>query len=220
MNTDEAWQAVTRLSKEEFEARMAQLKDGIASPERRDLLFKFIKSEIQVGYDCSPDLQAYALKCMMPATYDTFAIRSHPFSMGENWEYDPPKNGQNLIKHGLGFGEVASYSGGTFGVYSVPCPDSADNERWVVFSGLDVSRKDAKLTLPIGDVEGRSNCTVSITQFRNGRYRFISSHLLSSEKEDAIKTIRKKLKKFSADPRDKEAVVDRAMEFIDTYVRR
>lgn len=220
MNTNEAWQAATQLGKEEFEARMALIPDRIASPERRDLLFKFIKSEIQVGYDCSPDLQAYALKCMMPTTYSSFAIRRHPYSEGPNWEYDPPKNGQNLIKHGLGFGEVASYSGGTFGVYSVPCPDPNDEERWVVFSGLDLSHRDARLTLPIGVVAGRANCTVSITQFRNGRYRFISAHLLSSDKDVAVTKIRQKLKKFSSDPRDKEAVVDRAVEFIDTYVRQ
>ena len=132
MDRFEAWQAIRCLSKEEFEEK---IKPQGLPKERHDLLFKFIQGEIQASYSCKPDIEEYALKILMPEVYAALPHERHPYSSCELYEYDPPKNGQNFIKHGLGFGEVVSYST-QFGTLLVPCPDDKDRERYVIFSDL------------------------------------------------------------------------------------
>jgi hypothetical protein len=215
MDRFEAWQAVRRLSKEEFEERIKLQK---LPKDRQDLLFKFIRAEIQVSYSCKPDLEAYAVKSLIPEVYESLPHEGHPYSSCELYEYDPPKNGQNIIKHGVGFGEVVSYSQ-QFGALMVPCPDGRDGERQVIFSDLNLKCKGDELALPPRGIR-EMNYTVSIAHYRGGKFRFISSRLMSSKKDKYRKTMGQAFGEIIPDEQARQSFIDRCMEIVATQLIR
>ncbi|MCX5545222.1 BrnT family toxin [Paraburkholderia sp. CNPSo 3076] len=215
MDKFEAWQAIRRLSRDEFNE---QIKYQKLSADRQDLLFKFIHGEIQVSYTCQPDIEAYALKALMPDVYRYLPHEAHPYSSSEHYEYDPAKNGQNIIKHGIGFGEVVSYSS-QFGTLLVPCPDDRDGERCVVFSDLKLKRNDDKLELPPSGIR-EVNYTISVVQQKEGRFRFISARLMSSKREKYRKTMEQAFGEIFADAHAREGFVDHCVGIVEAYLIR
>lgn len=213
MDRFEAWQAVRHLSKEEFEERMKLQK---LPQDRQDLLFKFIQGEIQVSYSCRPDLEAYALKWLMPEVYESLPYQGHPYSSCELYEYDPPKNGQNIIKHGLGFGEVVSYSR-QFGALMVPCPDGQDGERHVIFSDLYLKGRGDELALPLPSIR-ETNYTISIAHYRDGKFRFISSRLMSSKEAKYRTTMAQAFGEVVSDKETQQGFIDRCVELVATQL--
>lgn len=185
-------------------------KTGINN-SRFELLKEAINRRLNVSYPESWDIERYALKHLLPEEYKSLALGDHCYSSGELYEYDPSKNGQNIIKHGLSFGEVVSYST-KFGTLIVPCPDEKDGERVVIFS--DMVLKDKNLSLPLDNNNfQKENYTLSIAQSRNGKFRFISSRLLSknSYKENmdqAFRNIYKENKNL------KDTFIDRCIDII------
>ncbi|WP_343674900.1 BrnT family toxin [Paraburkholderia heleia] len=215
MNRSEAWQAITRLSKEEFDGRIKCQK---LSADRQELLFNFIQGETVVSYGYRLDIEDYAIKSLMPEVFASLPHEVRPYASRELYEYDPAKNGQNIIKHGIGFGEVVSYSK-RFGTLLVPCPDERDGERYVIFSDLNLERAEDKLELaPRGIRE--MNYTVSIAHQRDGRFRFISSRLMSSKREKYKKTMQQAFGEIIDDVREREAFVDRCVEIVETQLIR
>lgn len=213
MDRFEAWQAIKRLSKEEFEEKISFKK---LPKDRQDLLFKFIQGEIELSYSCKPDVEAYALKCLMPEVYESLPHEDHAYSSGEFYEYDPSKNGQNIIKHGIGFGEVISYSS-KFGTLMVPCPDDIDGERYVIFSDLNLKPGRDKLELPPPGIK-EMNYTISIVHQRDGRFRFISSRLMSSKQEKYRKTMEQAFGAIIPDEQARQGFIERCMEIVTTHL--
>ncbi|WP_155632380.1 hypothetical protein [Burkholderia vietnamiensis] len=210
MDMSEAWQAIKDLSREEFEERIKH--QGL--PEaRKDLLFKFIRGDIQVSYSCKPDIEAYVLKYLMPEFYESIPHKGHPYSSNELYEYDPPKNGQNILKHGIGFGEVVSYSR-KFGTLLVPIPNEVDGERCVIFSDLDLKRDGDELEIPPPGIR-EMNYTISIANHRNGKFRFISARILSSKKKKYEETIAQVLGEIIPDEQARRSFIDRCVEILE-----
>lgn len=211
MNKFDAWQNIKQLSKEDFENKISPL--GLPK-NRKDLLFKFIQGEIQVSYSCKPDIEEYAIKILTPDVYASLPHEGHPYSSGEFYEYDPPKNGQNIIKHGIGFGEVVSYSK-LFGTLLVPCPDDRDGERCVIFSDLNLERDGDELELPPPGI-GKINYTISIVHNRNGKFRFISSRIMSSNKTKYRKTMAQIFGDIIPNDLARNDFIDRCVEIVET----
>ncbi len=211
MNRVEAWQAIQSLGREEFEKKIENQK---LPKDRQDLLFKFIRGEIPVGYSCAPDLEEYAIKSLMPEVYESLPHEAHPYSSCEIYDYDPPKNGQNIIKHGIGFGEVVSYST-KFGTLMVPCPNERDGERRVIFSDLNLKHGGAKLALPPAGIR-ELNYTISIVHHRDSKFRFISSRLMSSKREKYRKTMEQAFGEIVSDEEARVGFIDRCMEIVET----
>lgn len=187
------------------------LKKTGVNNARFKLLTEVINGRVSVNYPNIWDIERYALKYLISEEYESLALGNHCYSSSELYEYDPPKNGQNIIKHGLSFGEVVSYSK-KFGTLLVPCPDEKDGERVVIFS--DLVLKGCNLSLPLENIDSSTeNFTLSIAQCRNGKFRFISSRLLSKNnyKENMDQAFRNIYKE---DKESKNAFVDRSVEII------
>jgi hypothetical protein len=210
MDRFDAWKTIKSLSKEEFEEKIASQK---LSKDRQDLLFKFIQGEIEVSCACKPDIEAYTLKCLMPDFYEKIAHERHPYSSSESYEYDPPKNGQNIIKHGIGFGEVVSYSR-RFGTLLVPIPNERDGERYAILSDLDLKRESDELEIPPSGIR-EMNCTISIANHREGKFRFISARLLSSKKKKYEETIAQALGEITPDEQVRQGFIARCVEILE-----
>jgi hypothetical protein len=210
MDRVDAWQIIKGLSKDEFEEK---IKSQRLPEDRQDLLFKFIQDEIQVSYACKTDIEEYALKRLLPEFYESIPLNGHPYSSSELYEYDPSKNGQNIIKHGIGFGEVVSYSR-QFGTLQIPIPDEIDGQRYVVFSDLNLKREGDELEMPPPGIR-EMNYTISITILREGKFRFISSRLLSSKKKKYQETIAQALGEIIPDAQARQGFVDRCVEILE-----
>ena len=210
MDRVDAWQIIKGLSKDEFEEK---IKSQRLPEDRQELLFRFIQGEIQVSYVCKTDIEEYALKRLLPEYYESIPHNGHPCSSNELYEYDPSKNGQNLIKHGIGFGEVVSYSR-QFGTLQVPIPDEKDGQRYVIFSDLNLRREGDELEMPALGIR-EMNYTISITILREGKFRFISSRLLSSKKKKYEETIAQVLGEIIPDAQARQGFVDRCVEILE-----
>lgn len=204
-----------RLSKEEFEER---IKDQELHNSRRDLLFEFIQGKQKVSHSCKRDIEEYALKFLMPEAYKSLPHEKHPYSTNEFYEYDPPKNGQNIIKHGIGFGEVVSYSR-QFGTLMVPVPNDKDGERCVIFSDLDLSREGDQLELPLSTCR-EMNYTISIAHHRDGKFRFFSSRVMSSRPRKYREDIKQTLGEIIPDAQARGQFVARCIEIVETRLLR
>jgi len=215
MVRSEAWQSVMSLSKEEFEEKIRPEK---LPKDRKTLLFQFIKSEIQICHTSSLDIEDYALKCLKPEVYKSLRIKEHPHSSCSLYEYDPPKNGQNIIKHGIGFSEVVSYSK-RFGTLMVPLPNQTKEKRYVIFSDLLLNRNSGELILPPQNIR-ELNYTISIVQQIIGKVRFISSRLMSSKKKKCRNTIAQALREIISDEQARNAIIDRCLEILETSLFR
>ena len=210
MNMSEAWQAIKDLSREKFEEK---IKPQGLPEARKELLFKLIRCNIQISYSCKYDIKAYALKCLMPDFYELIAYKWPPYARGAYHEYDPPKNGQNIIKHGIGFGEVVSYSR-KFGTLLVPIPNETDGRRAVILSDLDLKCERDKLELPPSGIR-EMNCTISIAHQREGKFRFISARLLSSKKKKYEETIAQTLGEITFGEQARQGFIERCIEILE-----
>ena len=215
MNKLEAWQAIKNIGKVEF---IEKIKPEKLSTDRQDILFKFIQGETDVSYSCRPDIEEYALKVLMPEIYESLPHEGHLYSSCEIYEYDPPKNGQNIIKHGLGFGEVVSYST-QFGALLVPCPDNKDGTRYVILSDLTLERESDKLALPPAGIR-EINYTISIAHRRHGKFRFISARLISSKKKKYEETIAQALGEIITDEQARQCFIHRCVNIAETNLFR
>ncbi|CAN0644478.1 hypothetical protein [Burkholderia cepacia] len=210
MELGEALAVVRNFSEDEFNSRVESQN---LPAERRNLLFRFVKGDIKLDYTCRVDVELYALKSLDRNLYASLSHYENPYSRGEFYEYDPPKNGQNLIKHGLGFGEVHSYTR-RFGTLVVPCPDITDGERCVIFSDLDSGPDGQNLQMPHPGISGL-HYTLTIAQQRGGRFRFISSRFLSREPAKYREAMRQAFKNIYETGKARNAFIDRCVEIVE-----
>src|SRR6185436_11361760 len=203
---------IKRLTRDEVKAKTKAL--GL-SPERAELLFGFIQGHIEVDFWRGREIEEFVLKRLEPVAYRLLPREDYPHASNSLYEYDPPKNGQNIIKHGLDFGEVVSFSR-KFGTLMIPCPDDTDRERRLIFSDLDLTPGVNQLTLPPSSIQLNAvNFTFSIVQQRGDKFRFISSRILSTEKRKCRRNIEDVVKGFFTEADQKDAFVDRSMEILE-----
>ena len=116
--------------------------------ERKGVLLSLVNDEALVDVYHKLDILLYVLKNISKSKYDSLNTSENLLSIGSYYEYDPAKNGQNIIKHGISFSEVISYSG-KFGTLMVQCPDKNDEYRTVIFSDLSHLKDGCKLQMPL-----------------------------------------------------------------------
>lgn len=212
MDRSSAWQVIKNFNMETFREKIKSQK---LSRDREDLLFKFIKDEIQVRGNYKKYIEEYALSCLMPDHYNPIHHEEHSHSSDAPYEYDSKKNGQNIIKHGMSFSEVTSYTE-KFGTLMVPIPSESDKERIVIFSDLDLRRENYKLELPPLGIK-KMNYTISILVYRKekDKFRFISSRLLSSKKKKYEATIAQALGEIALDEQARQDFIDHCVEYLE-----
>lgn len=215
MNRLDALLAMREFSKEQVAEKTVCDRLGT---KRLDLLFDVIQGKRAVSGYSRLDIEAYALKRLMPEVYDSLPDNEYPHSRGELYEYDPPKNGQNIIKHGIGFGEVVSYSR-QFGTLMVPCSSDSDGERYVIFADLNLEREDHTLELPLPSIR-EMNYTISIAHHRNDRFRFVSSRLMSTKKKKYRDTMVQSFGEIYPDEAARNAFVDRCVEILEEHLMK
>lgn len=156
------------------------------SDDRIDLLQAIIRGEHEVDHLYSRlDIHLACLKVLFRDEYLKAQVQPHANASGDVYTYDPAKNGMNLIKHGLTFNEVVSYSP-AFAALTVPCPDGQDGERMVILSKMVVP-KSCPLILPTpGNEDGEGLSTLSIAVYVEGRYRFISARSFRKDDWQAV----------------------------------
>lgn len=216
MDTDQILKRLQLISKAELYQKL--MPAPLAIPENRvNILYEFIHGKIHLPYPFSWDLAEFALKALDRETFNSLPPRTHAYADNEDYEYDPPKNGQNILKHGLGFGEVVSYSQ-KFGTLTVPFPDHTDSERVAIFSDLILARDIDKLELPLQKTKKVNYVVTFATQRNNGRFRLFSSRLMSSKRKKYRNTLEQGLQNFPIEESKKEAFFDRCAEIIETHL--
>lgn len=197
------------------ESRLRIKLDALDLPaERKEVLLEVLMLRKNLHTFTRLDIQLYVLKNLFPDFYDQIKINIHSYSSNELYEYDPPKNGQNIIKHGISFGEVVSFSS-QFGTLSVPCPDERDGSRVVIFSDLDLGKNGENLSLPCNGFANKNKVyTLSVAQRLDIRFRFISSRVMSNTRvykgvKDALKGI------YNKEPEKNKEFVERCVEILE-----
>lgn len=219
MGWGEALKEARKLSREEFDEKMRQpdARNVGLKAERIELLYRLVKGDLSLhAYSHQPDIDAFSIKLLYPETYKELPNIDSPYADGELYEYDPAKNGQNMVKHGLSFGEVATYSN-HFGLRMVGFPDPSDGERLALFSDLDLRPKHNKLALPPGGVRPL-NVVMSFVHQRDGKFRFISSRLLSLTEENCRADIDRIIKKSISDTNARKPFVDRSLAHVKEWL--
>lgn len=174
--------------------------------ERLVALLQVLDGGRDVNYFDKLDMQLYVWNTLFPDLESDSFIFEHCYSKGGGREYDPVKNGKNIIKHGISFGEVTSYSK-RFGTLIVPCPDKKDGTRHVIFSDLEPGTDGKNLCFPISNsIQEPVVYTLSIVTNRDQNLRFISSIIMSRKKfAKAMKTAFKGI--YDDDPIKKKKFV-------------
>lgn len=214
MNRLEAYQAIRNLSQVEF---LEKLRPQNLSKDRESLLFDIVQGTFKVRFDFEIDLKEYVIKTFFPEEYKTLGNPSNPYAPTQFYEYDLAKNGQNIIKHGLGFGEVVSYSN-NFGTLMIPLIPKLDEKRLVIFSELNLRSNINKLELPPVGVKN-VNYVMSIVESTDDiKFRFISSRLLSSKRKKCEQTIAQAVRDLFDDDQERSIFISRSMEILELYL--
>lgn len=210
MTREEALSKLQILTLEEFSKKIESLN---LRDKRTQEFYDVVTGKISINRFSQFDIQEFALKSIFQKSYNEFKTDSHLYSTCELYDFNPAKNGQNLVKHGVGFGEVVSYSK-RFGTLNIPCPDPNDSERIVSFSDFDLEN-EYKPHFPLSEIEGTRYC-LSIVKIINGKFRFISSRFLSSNKKKYTDTIYQSLRSVEfPDEASKHDFVTRSVEILE-----
>lgn len=185
--------------------------------ERKKIIFDVVQNRKGRVFDVI-DIEEFALKLCFPDVYKDFKIYQHLGSKSDLYEYDPAKNGQNIIKHGMSFSEVTSYSS-RFGTLLIECPDIVDGRRVLIFS--DVLLDKNKLAYPIdANLNSGTRYVLSIASHAEaGGFRFISSRFISSDKEKYKANIKQSIRSIEfPDNLSKNLFVDRCVEIVEKHL--
>lgn len=192
--------------------------DGISdlSADRKKLLYTFIKNNEILNF-IDVDIAAYAVKALRKDEYASCFINEHNYSNQDLIEYDPPKNGQNIIKHGLSFTEIVNLSENHFGSLLVYLPKKQDRDdgRKVIFSGIKVDELHNKISFPFNIKNGYSTTMSIVTNRNNNRhgYRFISSRLMS--KDDYQSNIKQAFGKIIENKNERMQFIDECVAYVE-----
>ncbi len=215
MDCSEFFDKIKNISEEELKIKLnnskskAREKVNRFPPEDRyGEILKLIKDES--GYAFANDIKGYILRLLEPDCYMSMVNKNHTYSNGETFEYDPYKNGENIIKHGISFNDVISFSGGSFGTLLIPIKDE-EEERLVAFSSF-FSKEQIQGVPP--ERINKMNYVISILTLREQKYRFISSRFLGSS-GNYQKDISQSLKDIIKEKSKKESFVNQCVQILE-----
>ncbi len=151
------------------------------SKDRYDFIVKILTRNIKVDEFLMNDI----LRCIVKKLCESQGIdfpntfklpENHLFSKASLYEYDPAKNGQNILKHGLDFGSVVSYGGADYGRL-ISYTNSEIEDRFVIFSKYYVNDKN---NIFLSDDKKNEDflCIATIATNADSGFRFISSRAL------------------------------------------
>lgn len=160
------------------------------SDDRKELLLDILKSNIKIDMPDSLDVLLFAAQVLYPEAKIQFDVKETIYSKNDLYEYDPKKNGCNIIKHGISFREAASSE--LFGTLMVPI-DYVNDPRHVIFSTISKS----KLSYPCKGfrTEDFIIASISANESEAGGIRFVSAKKISTKsgkkfKEDLMNMLR------------------------------
>ncbi|WP_179152954.1 hypothetical protein [Chromohalobacter israelensis] len=209
---------IERIFKNMPEAELSQKLKGLKLPQNRDVVLgEILTGNIKLYIADELDIKIYALKNLFPDSYDKLKLSETNFSKSEFTQYDPAKNGQNMMKHGISFREVVSFST-KFGTLMVPLSEVGGERRVVIFSDFSIDNKGCRLAVPLEGVSARSKLyTFSVAQKLPFGFRFISSRFIS--KNNFSKKIKSDLRgvSFESDEQ-KELFFGRCIEILRHYL--
>lgn len=175
---------------------------------------EFLKNLCYNYQKLSLDAQNEIFRCLVKKLYENRGDRESYFNLGlaehnlisnaDNWVYDPAKNGQNIIKHGLEFGSVSSYGGGDFGrLISYTAPgrwinedgEEEEEERCIVFSKYYTKEADRTFFLDRFK-DDDILCIASVVTMQDLKFRFISSRVI---KANSLAQLTRELKNLIKD---------------------
>lgn len=181
------------------------------------LLDKIISGEIYYSSCETNDVLRYIAKELNSDSYESLKLpENNLYSESEFVSYDPAKNGLNIVKHGIEFHAVHSYSNGTFGRLMVPTGDQSSEKRYVIFSKYKVVGSKSPY-LPEKFINRDEIFLATIASPRGGGFRFISSSILSSDRKKCEDRVVAVIKDVVDDEGQMEAIRLRSMEILDGY---
>lgn len=218
MDRNKALHLIKNMDEEELRGMLSEQK---LSADRESLLISFIQDNTGSFMHEVPhvrlDVEEYALKCLLKEDqYNHIVTKEHPYSKGEHYEYDPQKNEQNIIKHGLSFLEVAESK--DFGEIFVEVAGSGD-KRFVILNNTNMKHKNkgSKL-LPCRPQD--ENHTLAIASSIDNKFRFISAHFTSSKNKKYEKTISQAIRKGFPDNQEIQPLINRCVELFEQRIIR
>jgi len=181
--------------------------------EREGILKEILIGKKRLDIADEIDIKIYALKALFPDSQDSLKLKETIFSNSELCQYDPAKNGQNIIKHGVSFREIVSYST-QFGTLMVPCPETNNERRIIIFSDLSIDNRKYHLSLPLETSETRSKFyTLTVAQQIPAGFRFISSRIISRKR--FAKTMKNAFKNIYIDnPEQRQDFINHCIEIL------
>ncbi|ENV46394.1 hypothetical protein P255_00533 [Acinetobacter brisouii CIP 110357] len=191
------------------------------SEERTEFLKKILNGTCKLSINTRNEI----FRCLVKKNYENKGdmysydqlelAENNIISNGPCWEYDPAKNGQNIIKHGIEFGSVASYGGGDFGrLISYTAPgrwinedgEEEEEERRIVFSKYYTNGADKKFFLDRFK-DDDILCIASVVTMHDMKFRFISSRVIKADSlAQLTREIKNLIKDLELDEQDKNII--------------
>ncbi|CAM9212439.1 BrnT family toxin [Acinetobacter bereziniae] len=169
------------------------------SKNRYDFIIKILRRDIKVDNFLMNDILRCIVKKLCESDdidfFDTSKIpENHLLSKVSLYEYDPAKNGQNILKHGLDFGAVVNYGGSDYGRL-ISYTNSEIEDRFVIFSKYYVNNEN---NIFLSDDKKNEDflCIATIATNVDIGFRFISSRALKVKND---KELQKELKNMIKD---------------------
>lgn len=191
------------------------------SNHRYDLLIKILSRNLKIDNFLMNDILRCIVKKLSEAKnldyFNAFKIpENHLFSKGSLYEYDPAKNGQNILKHGLDFGAVVSYGGNDYGRL-ISYTNSEIEDRFVIFSKYYVDNKN---NIFLSDDKKKEDflCIATIATNVDIGFRFISSRALNVKDSKKLQQeLRNMIKDHNLDASVIDSLRNRAYQILREY---
>ncbi len=191
------------------------------SKNRYDFIIKILRRNIKVDEFLMNDI----LRCIAKKLCESHDIDFlNRFKLPDNnllskaslYEYDPAKNGQNILKHGLDFGAVISYSGSDYSRL-ISYTNSEIEDRFVIFSKYYVNNKN---NIFLSDDKKNEDflCIATIATNVDIGFRFISSRALHVKDGKKLQQeLRNMIKDHNLDASVIDSLRNRAYEILKEY---
>ncbi|HDM8177835.1 TPA: BrnT family toxin [Vibrio harveyi] len=167
----------------------SDLKKLKISKTRTELLGKILKDEEKTDWQTKLDIQLYVLKRLFKEQYMNLPdeVRFHKYSTSYIRTYDPAKNGENIIKHGVSFKEIDTSSAvdNSSGIVVVEGLKVEGEERCLKFSSIFYNN----LKFPLDSLKGNYKCYLlsvytlkdnSVTRYMSSRAFCINEYNIES----------------------------------------
>lgn len=213
--TDIVWKCLVENDNDEYHTVLSSIL-GI-DVKRIKGLYEFIRGDKLLKDPEKQDIQAYLVKNLVKNESDlNIFAKDNKHLKVCRYSYDPAKNGQNIIKHGLSFNEVMSYSR-HFASLSV-LKTSKDGVREIVFSDLKNLSDKNLLCFPFSRINSNSYVLNVVSSNDKGRYRMISSRQLSSRSSKYVETIKSVLNEEGCTEKGIVESTNRCVKFLEENV--